>query len=220
MPPIAGLSDTLIPRQGSFSSLSRSTTPAPRPIESTRISAGLLLWSQASYWATTAPDNTLEIWSNGFLGVPAYEGNSFAELNANYASTLYQDVNGLGDNNQINWKFAHRGRDGVDTMRLTITDLGWDQVYGGGNDTVLFQGDFSDGNTAWGLHVGTITSIGNLTRFTFEAVSAVGGSTQGNLIDDCGFGMNVVIPAPGATAPGAIAILALSGLLVSRRRFR
>ena len=171
-------------------------------------------------WATTAPDNTLEIWSNGFLGVPAYEGNSFAELNANYASTLYQDVNGLGDNNQINWKFAHRGRDGVDTMRLTITDLGWDQVYGGGNDTVLFQGDFSDGNTAWGLHVGTITSIGNLTRFAFEAVSAVGGSTQGNLIDDCGFGMNVVIPAPGATAPGAIAILALSGLLVSRRRFR
>ena len=165
-------------------------------------------------WATTAPDNTLEIWGNGFLGVPAYEGNSFAELNANYASTLYQDVNGLGDNNQINWKFAHRGRDGVDTMRLTITDLGWDQVYGGGNDTVLFQGDFSDGNSAWGLHVGTITSIGNLTRFAFEAVSAVGGSTQGNLIDDCGFGVNVVIPGPGVLALGSIA------LVTTRRRRR
>lgn len=165
-------------------------------------------------WATTAPDNTLEIWGNGFLGVPAYEGNSFAELNANYASTLYQDVNGLGDNNQINWKFAHRGRDGVDTMRLTITDLGWDQVYGGGNDTVLFQGDFSDGNAAWGLHVGTITSIGNLTRFAFEAVSAVGGSTQGNLIDDCGFGVNVIIPGPGVLALGSIA------LVTTRRRRR
>ena len=164
-------------------------------------------------WATTAPDNTLEIWENGFLGVPAYEGNSFAELNANYASTLYQDVNGLGDNNQINWKFAHRGRDGTDTMRLTITDLGWDQVYGGGNDTVLFQGEFSDTNTAWGLHVGTVTSIGNLTRFAFESVNAVGGNTQGNFIDGCGFGQNVVIPSPGS-----LAILAISGIFAKRRR--
>jgi len=164
-------------------------------------------------WATTAPDNTLEIWQNGFFGVSAYEGNSFAELNANYASTLYQDVNGLGDFNQINWKFAHRGRDGTDTMRLTITDLGWDQVYGGGNDTVLFQGEFTDTNAAWGLHTGTITSIGNLTRFAFESVSAVGGNTQGNFIDACEFGVNVVIPSPGA-----IALLGVGGLMVSRRR--
>lgn len=165
-------------------------------------------------WATTAPDNTLEMWHTGFLGVPAYEGNTFAELNANYASTLYQDVNGLGDYNQINWKFAHRGRDGTDTMRLTITDLGWDQVYGGGNDTVLFQGEFSDSNTAWGLHTGTITSIGNLTRFAFESVSAVGGNTQGNFIDGCGFGANVVIPSPGT-----IGLLLISSLFVSRRRY-
>lgn len=166
-----------------------------------------------SGWATTAPDHTLEIWENGFLGVPAYEGNSFAELNANYASTLYQDVNGLGDYNQINWKFAHRGRDGTDTMRLTITDLGWDQVYGGGNDTVLFQGEFSDSNTAWGLHVGTVTSIGNLTRFAFESVSAVGGNTQGNFIDDCGFGANVVIPQPGA-----MSLIVVAALFGCRRR--
>lgn len=158
-------------------------------------------------WATTAPDNTLEIWENGFLGVPAYEGNSFAELNANYASTLYQDVNGLGDFNQINWKFAHRGRDGTDTMRLTITDLGGDQLFGNGDDTVLFQGDFTDTNTAWGLHVGTITSIGNLTRFAFESVSAVGGNTQGNFIDACEFGVNVVIPGPGVLGFGSIFLI-------------
>lgn len=166
-------------------------------------------------WATTAPDNTLEIWENGFLGVPAYEGNSFAELNANYASTLYQDVNGLGDYNQINWKFAHRGRYGTDTMRLTITDLGYDQVYGGGNDTVLFQGNFSDTEFAWGLHTGTITSIGNLTRFAFEAVSAVGGDTQGNFIDGCEFGVNVVIPSPGA-----ISLIGAAGLCTFRKRRR
>lgn len=164
-------------------------------------------------WATTAPDNLLEIWENGFLGVPAYEGNSFAELNANYASTLYQDVNGLGDFNQINWHFAHRGRDGTDTIRLTITDLGTDQAWGGGDDTTIYTQQFSADNTAWQVHYGTITSIGNLTRFAFEAVDAVGGNTQGNFIDYCGFGTNVVIPSAGT-----FSLLGLSGLIYSARR--
>ena len=163
-------------------------------------------------WATTAPDNTLEIWQNGFFGVDAYEGNSFAELNANYASILYQDINGLGDFNLINWHFAHRGRDGVDTMRLSITDLGLDQVWGGGDDTTLFTQEFSAGNLAWQYNFGTITSIGNLTRFSFEAVSAVGGSTQGNFIDYAGFGQNAV---PG---PGALALFTISLFVANRRR--
>lgn len=168
--------------------------------------------SPTTNWATTAPDNLLEIWANGFFGVSAYEGNSFAELNANYASALYQDVNGLGDFNSINWHFAHRGRDGIDVMRLTITDLGADQSFGNGNDSILFQQEFSAGNLGWQVNYGTITSIGNLTRFSFEAVSAVGGSTQGNFIDYVGFGQNAV---PG---PGAFSLLAISAILFNRRR--
>jgi hypothetical protein len=178
-------------------------------------------WSYAFFqggydtpWQTTAPDNLIEIWNGNNMGVTPYHGANFAELNANYASTLYQDVNGLGDNNLINWHFAHRGRDGTDTMRLTITDLGWDQTYGGGNDTVLFTQEFSADNTDWQFHAGNITSIGNLTRFAFEAVSAVGGNTQGNFIDYCGFGANVI------PAPGALSLLALGALTFgfSRRR--
>lgn len=163
-------------------------------------------------WATTAPDNTLEIWSSWTEGVEAYHGNNFAELNATYASTLYQDVGGLGDNNNINWHFAHRGRWGLDTMRLTITDLGMDQAYGGGDDTTLFTQEFSADWYQWEVHYGSVTSIGNSTRFAFEAVSAAGGPTIGNLIDWCGFGANEV------PSPGAISLLAVSGLLVNRRR--
>ena len=163
-------------------------------------------------WKTTAPDNLIEIWGE-FMGTPAYDGTRHAELNANYASALYQDVNGLGDYNQINWHFAHRGRYGVDTMSLTITDLGADQAWGGGDDTTIYTQNFSADNTAWQVHYGTITSIGNLTRFSFEAVSAVGGNTQGNFIDWCGFGPGVVIPNPGA-----IALMGLAGLLARRRR--
>ena len=164
-------------------------------------------------WRTTAPDNLIEVWSNGFLGVPSHEGVRFAELNANYASTLYQDINGLGDNNSVNWHFAHRGRYGTDVMKLTITDLGADQNIGGGDDTVLFQQNFSAENTAWSVHYGTVTSVGNTTRFAFEAVSAVGGNTQGNLLDWCGFGTGVVIPTPGA-----IFLLGAAGAIMSRRR--
>jgi hypothetical protein len=165
-------------------------------------------------WATTAPDNSLEIWSSGFLGVQAYEGNSFAELNANYDSTLYQHVNGLGDFNTINWHFAHRGRYGVDVMQLSIVDLGADQVYGNGDDTILYQSNFSADDTAWQFHSGSIVSIGNLTRFAFQAVSATGGSTQGNFIDYCGFGVNVV------PAPGALCIIAIAGLCGMNQRKR
>jgi hypothetical protein len=155
-------------------------------------------------WATTAPDNLIEVWENGFLGVPAYEGNSFAELNANYASTLYQHVGGIGAGTTVNWHFAHRGRDGTDTMRLTIRDLG--------NNTILFTQEFSASATAWEVNYGSIVSLGNTMSFEFEAVNAVGGNTQGNLIDWCDFGVGAV------PAPGALVLLAFTGFLSFRRR--
>ena len=32
-------------------------------------------------WSTTASDHVIEIWGDTFLGVPAFEGRQFAELN-------------------------------------------------------------------------------------------------------------------------------------------
>jgi len=163
-------------------------------------------------WKTTAPDNLIEIWGE-YMPTPSYEGTRHAELNANYASTLYQDVNGLGDYQSINWHFAHRGRYGTDVMKLSITDLGADQTWGGGDDTTIFSQDFAASNAAWQVHYGTIISIGNTTRFSFEAVSAVGGNTQGNFIDWCGFGPGVVIPCAGP-----VFLLGLAGFITPRRR--
>lgn len=165
-------------------------------------------------WATTAFDNTLEIWSDGTEGVPAYEGNSFAELNAFMPSTLYQIVTGLPTSTSVNWHFAHRGRWGLDTMRLTITDLGANGVFDGGfgDDTTLFTDLFSADDTAWQVHYGSVNTIGGDVRFAFEAVSAAGGPTIGNLIDYCGFGTNAV------PAPGCLALLSLSVFLNKRRR--
>lgn len=171
-------------------------------------------------WRTTATDNAIEIWGNGFNGVPAFEGVDFAELNATQVSTLFQDVAGIPAAATIGFQFAHRGRAGVDTMRLTITDLGADNVFGGGDDSVLFTNTYSDGTAAWGFYTGTgITALGNSVRFAYEAVSAAGGPTVGNFLDDVDFGVGVGEPVP---APGglAIAALGLAGLAAFRRRAR
>ena len=53
----------------------------------------------------------IEIWGTGFLGVPAGEGNAFAELNANTAGTLYQDVI-CTPGATMSWTLLHRGREG------------------------------------------------------------------------------------------------------------
>ena len=169
-------------------------------------------------WRTTATDNAIEIWGSGFNGVPAFEGVDFAELNGTQVSTLFQDVAGIPAAATIGFQFAHRGRAGVDTMRLTITDLGADNLIGGGDDSVLFTNTYSDGTDAWGFYTGTgITALGNNVRFAYEAVSAAGGSTVGNFLDDVDFGVGIGVPAPGGLA---IAALGLIGLAALRRRAR
>lgn len=53
---------------------------------------GLFTEAQVPGWSTTDSRGQIELWSSGFMGVPAPAGTQFAELNANSASRLYQDV--------------------------------------------------------------------------------------------------------------------------------
>ncbi|MDP5230965.1 MAG: T9SS type B sorting domain-containing protein [Cellulophaga sp.] len=128
-------------------------------------------------WLTTATDGRIELWSDNFLGVPAFDGNQFAELNANQSSALYQNLC-LTPGTVMNWSLRHRGRAGTDVMRLRIgADLA----------SATVQGTMTDGNTAWGLYSGTYTvPLGQTnTVFIFEAVSTANGSLSvGNFIDD------------------------------------
>jgi hypothetical protein len=43
-------------------------------------------------WSTNDPSLVLEIWQNGFLGIPTDSGGQFIEINANSQDTLTQNV--------------------------------------------------------------------------------------------------------------------------------
>ncbi len=135
-------------------------------------------------WETSASDDRFEIWQSGFLGVPAFEGNQFAELNAFQVSTLSQTFTPSSAGGDLTLTFAHRGRSGVDTMNVTAIDLGSDGLLGGGDDTVLFSQSYADDQTAWRQYQADLgTASGNPILLQFNSLSAAGGATVGNFLD-------------------------------------
>jgi uncharacterized repeat protein (TIGR01451 family) len=137
---------------------------------------------------TSSADSYIELWGNGnFLGVPAHEGEQFAEINAYVNGSLYQDL-GTTPGSVITWQFAHRGRAGIDTMNLRIGSPGATVAQiNPANGTTSFQ----TGNTAWILYQGTYTVPAGqtTTRFEYQAVATAGGNNAaGNFIDTVRFG--------------------------------
>ncbi|MGV9771074.1 Ig-like domain-containing protein [Streptosporangium sp. NPDC003464] len=153
-------------------------------------------------WHTTATDNKLEFWRGGASGVPAADGQQFAELNANQVSTLYQDVPTV-PGTPMTWSLYHRGRLGTDVMRVLIGAPGATvaQVPTGASSP-----DISDDNTAWRHYTGVyvVPPGQTTTRFAFESVSAAGGTpTAGNFLDGVVFQTPPCLPMTKSTAAGA-----------------
>ncbi|HET7027125.1 MAG TPA: hypothetical protein VFI28_05500 [Candidatus Limnocylindrales bacterium] len=157
-------------------------------------------------WQTTDVANQIEIWGDGFLGVPAQEGASFAELNANSPGTLYQDVV-TSPGATMTWTLHHRGREGTDTMKVLVGDAATADVNGddGWNAS---SDDLVDDTSAWGEHSDTyvVPAGQTCTRFGFRAVSTSGGNPSvGNLLDGISFAVSIpagptATPAPKPTS--------------------
>ncbi|XVQ14259.1 DUF11 domain-containing protein [Spirillospora sp. CA-255316] len=131
-------------------------------------------------WHTTASDHLIEIWHQR-SGTQAAHGEQWAELNANEASTLYQDLE-TTPGTTLYWSLQHRGRSGRDTMSVKIGRPGRepDKTW-----------TFTDGTDAWGRHTGVykVPAGQTATRFAFEAgATATGDPTVGNFLDDIVFG--------------------------------
>lgn len=139
-------------------------------------------------WKTTATDGKMEVWGNGYGGVPSYSGIQFIELNATQAATMYQDFNASAGT-LMSISFAHRGRLGMDSMMVSMGPVGGPYV------PLIKVGD---GTTAWGYYTCTyvIPATGNYSvRFTPTYWSG-GNVAIGNFLDAvqvCGTGIPALV---------------------------
>ena len=191
-------------------------------------------------WKTTGDDNQIELgsvsyedqWGNShdttarsdFNCGEAVDGTQFAELNANAAGALYQDVLTQPEV-ELNWKFSHRGRKGEDTMYLLIAPTEKVQRITTQNQLENLIGEIEKNRSAyeeqgyfllekttgqhWDGEEGTYTPVEGqyLTRFFFVAGQTAYDETIqpgnerwrtiGNLLDDVWFSQELPDPNPG-----------------------
>jgi gliding motility-associated-like protein len=122
-------------------------------------------------WQTTATDNKIEIWTTN----PApYSGTKYIELNATQQSTLFQKIN-LNAGSTLDVSFAHRGRQGIDSVKVMIGLVG-------GVSTKL--GVFGTGTTAWKVYNVSYT-VPTTGQYSLQFVSqyATPDKTYGNFLD-------------------------------------
>jgi outer membrane protein OmpA-like peptidoglycan-associated protein len=145
-------------------------------------------------WRTTQSDHSIEVWAGDpalteASGPVAFDGNAFAELNANEVGALYQDVATV-PGTAIVWSLAHRARVGTDVMAVKIGHPD-DLTSLGAPTAALQQGpNLSDGTSAWGVHTGVyVVPAGQVeTRFWFESISSGNNdNSYGNFLDGVSF---------------------------------
>lgn len=127
--------------------------------------------TQVSGWRTTSEGQVIEIWTDGYEGVPAAEGTQFVELDAETPDTLYQDVV-LTPGEPVYWSVLHRGRLGDETI----------EVFLGPRERPVSQGSFTSSDQDWQEYSGIylVDADETVTRFSLASRS---GTTQGNLVD-------------------------------------
>lgn len=152
-------------------------------------------------WRTTATDSKIELWSTGFQGVAAPEGDQFAELNATQPSELYQVVDTV-PGQTLTWSLLHRARaKGAvgDTMSVNI---GADAA---APDAVYTFTDVLD--AGWVRHTGEylVPDGQTRTRFGFESGPTASGSRSiGNFLDDIYFTTEECLPAAVTEADAVV----------------
>lgn len=147
------------------------STPVP-----VQVYTGVKLYNQIDVpgWRTLGPTGAIELWQSVTSGVPAYEGQQFNEVQGHSLHSIYQDVASV-PGSTIRWQFAHRGREGNDTIEVRM----------GSATSTLAQGQFTSGTTSWRIYSGTYVVPANqtTTRFELKPISSVGGDSVGNLVD-------------------------------------
>ncbi|MCH6256583.1 malectin domain-containing carbohydrate-binding protein [Puniceicoccaceae bacterium K14] len=143
---------------------------------------GFVPISDVGGWSSASSD--IEIWTSGFEGVSAVDGNLVMELNGSTLQQPFATTPGM----TLQWSFYHRGRTGAsadNTMRLSLGSPGEE----------VLVGEFTSSTTEWSYYEGTyIVPEGQAqTSIVFAASTS---ATVSSLID------NIQIVDPSADGPG------------------
>jgi uncharacterized repeat protein (TIGR01451 family) len=127
-------------------------------------------------WDSTTGE--IELWDTNFSSVPAYEGNVFAEMNANVNGTFYQNIC-LINGEPIGWTFAHRARSGgaaTQTARFQVANSSGTVL-----QTLANQAS-TTANQIWNVNTGSTTYTGasGLQRVQFNTADS---GSYGNFLD-------------------------------------
>jgi hypothetical protein len=127
--------------------------------------------TQVSGWRTTGEAQVIEVWTDGYWGVPSPQGAQFVELDAQTPDTLYQDLV-LSPGQPVYWSVLHRGRLGEETIEISM----------GPPEEPTSQGTLTSSERDWQEHSG-IYLVGDEETVTRFSIASRTGTTQGNLID-------------------------------------
>ena len=155
-------------------------------------------------WQTTAPDKKIEIQkaitsgphSDDFAPFTMDGGEQYAELNANYVSTLYQSCDTV-PGTKLYWEFYHGARMvlpvpqvNTDVMRFYLQAPGTESKPSNGSAAVQNCSDSAvrGQDYQWGHYTGeyVVPANQNKTAFVFESVSTTSSTTlqtMGNYLD-------------------------------------
>lgn len=152
------------------------------------------IFSDAAIPGWNSTEGRIELWDSGFLGVPAYDGAVFAEMNENTNLYLYQNVC-MVNGEQFSWQFAHRKRaDGpaVQNAQFNI------ETQAGTLVQQITTSATSDSNN-WLLRSGTGTSFtgpSGVYRIGFRTTDP---GTLGNLLDNVKIGLTPYVEGAAST---------------------
>lgn len=144
--------------------------------------ASYSLVTPTSWTVTNAAGQPLvgEVWNTPFTSNYSPQGEQIVEMNSTARGTFSQTIT-TTPGQMLGWSFYHRGRDGTETVRVSI----------GASGALVSQGDYSSSNTAgWRVQSGTYTVPAGQTSTTLSIRSTAGGTEgTGNLVDGVAFGV-------------------------------
>ncbi|AUX69661.1 hypothetical protein CHX26_09290 [Porphyrobacter sp. HT-58-2] len=159
---------------------------------------------QVPGWETTTAE--IELWDSRFNGVPAFEGNVFAEMNANRNGTFFQNIC-LITGEPISWTFAHRARSGgpsTQTVRFQVANSA-----GAVLQSLATQASRTS-NPVWNVNNGSTTYSGpsGLQRVQFTTSDP---GSLGNFLDAIRLNLRPFVQLAASSTTGLEANPALPG---------